>query len=83
MVGKEYIELCKRTDTPNMDTIPIRILHGAIGCCTEGGELLDCVKKAMFYGREIDRVNLLEELGDLSWYMSQMIDELGSSWDEV
>lgn len=83
MEGKEYIELCKRTDSPGMETANVRILHGVIGCGTESGELLDAVKKHLFYGQDIDHVNMIEELGDLSWYMSLLMGELGTTWEEV
>jgi len=46
------------------------ILHAVIGIATEGAELLDPVKKAMFYGRELDMVNLDEEIGDILWYVA-------------
>lgn len=83
MNSKEYVELCKKTESLSMDRVADRILHGVIGCGTEAGELLGVVKKTLFYGKELDKVNIIEELGDLSWYMSQLIDELGSSWEKV
>jgi NTP pyrophosphatase (non-canonical NTP hydrolase) len=46
-----------------------------IGCCTEAGELLDSVKKSLFYGRELDYINIEEEIGDLFWYVALIMDE--------
>lgn len=46
----------------------IRLLHAAIGMATEAGELLDILKKHLFYGAPLDTVNALEEIGDTSWY---------------
>lgn len=51
-----------------------RLLHGAMGVSTEAGELLDAVKKHIFYGRDLDNVNLAEELGDLLWYIHEIMD---------
>lgn len=59
------------------------LLHGAIGLATEAGEMLDAVKRALFYGAELDRTNLIEELGDLEWYMAVLRDALGVSQEEV
>jgi len=61
----------------------IRLLHAMIGLCTESGEFQDMVKKHIFYGKEIDKVNLIEELGDLMWYMAVAADELGVSFEEI
>lgn len=44
-------------------------LHMAVGVSGESGELLDAVKKAAIYCKPIDRVNVVEELGDLEFYM--------------
>ncbi len=45
-------------------------LHGAIGLCTEVGELNDIVKRELFYGRKFDASHMLEELGDIFWYLA-------------
>ena len=60
-----------------------RILHAAMGLCTEAGELMDQLKKHLFYGKELDDVNLIEEAGDLLWYLAVLFDELGTSFEEV
>lgn len=60
-----------------------RILHAALGISTEAGELLDAVKKSLFYGKPLDRTNLIEELGDLEWYMAVLRDELGVTQEQV
>jgi len=46
------------------------ILHAIIGIATEGAELLDPIKKAMFYGKPLDMVNFDEEIGDILWYVA-------------
>lgn len=44
-------------------------LHMAVGVSGESGELLDAVKKYVVYGKSLDRKNVIEELGDLEFYM--------------
>ncbi len=44
-------------------------LHMILGMITEIGELADTFKKEMAYGKEIDWINVKEEIGDLLWYV--------------
>lgn len=61
----------------------LRVLHAAMGISGEAGELMDAVKKHILYNKALDVTNVKEELGDLLWYMSLMLDEVGSSFEEV
>lgn len=61
----------------------IRLLHASMGFTTESGEIVDQIKKHLFYGKPLDEVNLVEECGDLLWYMSVMLDVLGLSFEKV
>ena len=47
--------------------------HGAIGICTESGELLDAYKKYLWYGKKLDLPNILEEVGDLLFYVNAVL----------
>ncbi len=53
----------------NLDPGKCDLLHNAIGVSGEAGELLDAVKKHIIYGQPLDRANILEELGDLEFYL--------------
>jgi NTP pyrophosphatase (non-canonical NTP hydrolase) len=44
---------------------------------------MDAIKKHILYDKPLDITNVKEELGDLLWYMSLMLDEVGSSFEEV
>jgi len=61
----------------------LRILHAAMGCCTESGELMDAVKKHILYGKPIDEVNLQEEAGDMFWYCALLADAVGFSFEDT
>ncbi len=74
-----YKELADRLQVLNT----LRLLHGAIGICGEAGELMDAVKKHIMYGKELDKNNIKEELGDLCWYMSLVMESVGTNWEEV
>lgn len=56
-----------------------RLLHAAIGICTEAGEFFDPLKKYLFYSKLYDEVNLREELGDLLWYIAIACDALDTT----
>ena len=65
---------------------PQRLLTGAIGICSEGGELLDIVKKLLFQGKQPTaelRVKLKNELGDVMWYAQQIMISMGWTLEEV
>ena len=67
-------------------TEPQRLLTGGIGICSEGGELLDLVKKLLFQGKEPTpelREKIKLELGDVMWYVQQVLIWGGWSLNEV
>ena len=47
----------------------LRIFHAVLGMASEAGEAVDAVKKHLFYGKPLDKVNLVEEAGDMLWYL--------------
>ena len=53
-----------------------RFQHAVTGLTTEVGEVADQLKKHVYYGKELDKVNLKEEGGDLFWYLALFCDEL-------
>lgn len=82
---QEYTLAAKRTESylPHMSTAQfrnnIRVTHHVLGLCTEAGELLDHVKRGIFYGKEADELRVLEEIGDLNWYMYLLLDAINES----
>jgi len=58
-------------------------LHMAIGICGEAGELIDAVKKATIYRKPLDRENVIEELGDLEFYMEGLRASYGITREET
>jgi NTP pyrophosphatase (non-canonical NTP hydrolase) len=64
-------------DPSQRDLAIARLMHGMIGVCTEAGELQDMVKKHLIYGKEFDPVNVIEECGDVLWYVALALDACG------
>lgn len=54
----------------NLTATNAHLIHMAIGISGEAGELLDAVKKAVIYNKPLDIDNVIEELGDLEFYMA-------------
>ena len=48
--------------------------HARGGVCEEAGELSTCLKRHVVYGKELDRKNLVEELGDLRFFMQAVMN---------
>lgn len=59
------------------------LVHAAMGISGESGELLDAIKKHVVYGKKLDRINVIEELGDLIFYIHAMMNLLGISEQQV
>lgn len=59
------------------------LLHGCIGVSGEAGELLDAIKKYAVYNKELDRENVIEELGDIRFYMQLIMNRLCISDHEI
>ena len=55
-----------------LNSIKAELLHAAIGICGEAGELLDAIKKHVIYGKNLDHNNVIEELGDIEFYLEAM-----------
>ena len=59
------------------------LTHMAIGVSSEGGELEDAVKRHVMYNKELDRENVIEELGDIEFYMEGVRQILGITREET
>lgn len=69
-----------------LDTIsPSQVdgLHMSVGIAGEAGELLDAIKKWVIYNKPLDRANVIEELGDLEFYMEGLRQSLNITREET
>ena len=91
MTPNEYQKAASRTCLPNYEKfidISVRpmeqhIIHAHMGISSEAGEIGDCIKKHFIYGQHLDTVNLIEECGDILWYVSLMVSACGSTMEQV
>lgn len=84
MNPEQYINEAQMTKSDQYNTgIDPDVVHAIIGISTESGELLDVIKKFMFYGKDIDWVNLDEEIGDVLWYVAIYLKARGLTLEEA
>lgn len=57
--------------------------HMASAVCGEAGELFDAVKKHVIYNKELDHENIVEELGDLEFYLERIRQIVNVSREET
>lgn len=62
-------------------------IYPTLGLVGEAGEIAEKIKKVLRDNGgavdEKDKVELVKELGDLLWYLSQLSTELGLSLDDI
>lgn len=81
MTMEDYMKNAERTfrgDTPSG-----YLENGALGLAGEAGEVCDLVKKWMFQGHELERERIVEELGDVLWYIALTARGCGSNLETV
>ena len=66
-----------------MTALNAHLLHMAVGIAGEAGELLDAIKKAVIYNKSLDLENVIEELGDLEFYMEGLRQGLDLDREET
>lgn len=88
MKPNEYIKKAVRSESKDykfkgVSGVSPRVEHAVMGISTEAGELMDAVKKAKIYGVKLDKINLIEEMGDLMWYLALLADDLNVNFEEI
>ena len=58
-------------------------VHMVLGISGEAGELLDAVKKSVIYRKPLDLDNVVEELGDLEFYLEGLRQGLGITREQT
>jgi NTP pyrophosphatase (non-canonical NTP hydrolase) len=82
---EDYIKESARTESPlyQTDKVKPETVHAAMGLVTESGELLQIIKRTLFYDIPLNRTHIKEEIGDILWYVSQLLRSEGWAWEEV
>ena len=89
MTPIQHDELVAALTKPGVDILnsltPIdtHLIHMVLGISGEAGELLDTIKKTTVYSKPLDRENIIEELGDLEFYMQGLRAALDITREET
>ena len=59
------------------------LLHYALGVAGEAGEIVDVVKKHCIYGQALDVEHLVEELGDMEFYLEALRQKINTAREAV
>lgn len=81
MTGNEYQRLALRTASSSQRYD--HILNGVMGLNGEAGECIDIVKKHLFQGHPLDTDKLVDELGDVLWYVAITADGIGVPLENI
>lgn len=59
------------------------LINGALGLTGEAGEVADIIKKYVFHGHELDKEEIIKELGDVCWYVALLSQGIGVPLEDV
>lgn len=82
MKVNEYQQLAMTTLNPQLDSKDV-LINSVMGLCGESGECIDIVKKWLAQGHELNKEKLIDELGDVAWYLAEAATALGVSLESV
>lgn len=79
-----YQKLAMKTagpvDTQNEGEL---LAYVAIALTGETGELANKIKKMLWHGHPVDTYQIMDELGDVLWYVARAADLLGLSLNDI
>ncbi len=80
MTLNEYQVLANRTANPDD---PIRLATAGLGAAGEAGELANAIKKHVSHGHLLDREKIIDESGDVLWYLAEIATVCGFTLEDV
>lgn len=60
----------------------VNLVHGITGATSEMGELSDLLKKYMM-GRDLDPLDIVDEVGDILHYLTMTLNAVGATPDQA
>lgn len=59
------------------------LIHGTLGIFSESTEIAKSILESAKEGKEIDRLNIIEEVGDILWFANLIVEAMGTDWATV
>ena len=83
MTNDEYQNFVYELANHKTSQLSSQFTHMLLGIVSEAGELADAAKKAVGYGQYVDMDNVVEELGDLLFYLTGMAEYCGYTLEDL
>ena len=80
---REYEKEMKRTAGEFIKLDKKGLALGAMGISGEAGEVTDYIKKILFHEHELSKDKLIEELGDVLWYITYLSKVIGVDLETI
>lgn len=58
-------------------------VHCCMGISGEAGEVIDLIKKSVYYGKPLDKTKVSEEIGDLMFYIVNLATSYNLSMSDI
>ena len=82
LTANDYHRMALRT-AGEYDTVLDMMRNAVYGLNGESGEVIDLLKKHEFQGHELDRDKMIDEAGDVCWYIALLATALNVSLEEI
>ena len=82
MTINEYQSLAMTTLNKDLNKDQV-LLNGAMGLCGESGEVIDLLKKHLSQGHPLNKEKMIEEIGDVAWYLAEVAYALNVDLETV
>lgn len=79
----EYQNLAMKTKKPWENDLKGQTTDAILGLCGESGEVADLFKKYFAGVKELDRDHVINEMGDVLWYLAELALSLETTLEEV
>lgn len=77
----QYQTLAMRTNKAM--SMQMMLMHAAMGIASDGGEAVDVIKAHTIYNKPLDTGHLVEELGDLLWFVALAANTIGYNLENI
>jgi len=82
MKANEYQKLAMTTLNKDLSEKDV-LINGVMGLCGEAGEVIDLVKKHLHQGHDLDKEKMVNELGDVCWYIAELATALNVNLEDI
>ncbi|ASN68268.1 hypothetical protein 10S11_6 [uncultured Caudovirales phage] len=79
---REYQDKALKTKGTYTNNIN-QLINGVMGLNGEAGEVIDVVKKHLYQGHKLDINKIINELGDVLWYINLIADAINIDLEHV